>query len=353
MIREGLQKLTECRDLSPDEARQVMREIMTGQATAAQVAAVLTALKMKGETVEEITAFARVMREACVRIRPKVGGRLLDTCGTGGDRVKTFNISTLAAFVAAGAGIAVAKHGNRSVTSRCGSADLLEHLGLNLAQEPYAVERAIEQVGIGFMYAPAFHPAMKYAIGPRKEIGLRTVFNILGPLTNPADAELRLLGVYDPDLTGTLASVLANMGCREAMVVHGLDGLDEVSTLGRTLIVWLRDGAVSKFETTPQTFGLKPATAEEIGGTCPEESAVIAFRILNGLCQPHDPREGVVLANAAAAIMVAGKAEGFPAGMELARESLRSGAAYGKLRGLVKATGGDLSRLEELESRYA
>ncbi|MEM2904738.1 MAG: anthranilate phosphoribosyltransferase [Candidatus Bathyarchaeia archaeon] len=352
MIRECLQKVAERRDLSPEEARGLMKEVMTGEATAAQIAAVLTALKMKGETVEEITAFAEVMREACVRIHPKVAGRLLDTCGTGGDRVKTFNISTLAAFVAAGAGIPVAKHGNRSVTSRCGSADLLERLGLNLAQEPCEVVRAIEQVGVGFIFAPAFHPAMRYAVGPRREIGLRTVFNILGPLTNPAGADARLLGVYDPALTGTLASVLINTGCREAMVVHGLDGLDEVSTLGRTLIVWLRDGAASKFETTPQTFGLKPASVEEIAGTTPDESAVIAFRILNGLCGPQDPKEGIVLANAAAAIMVAGKAEGFPMGMELARESLRSGAAYMKLRGLVKATGGDLSKLEELESRY-
>jgi anthranilate phosphoribosyltransferase len=353
MIQESLQKVVEHRNLSPEEARDLMREIMTGKATPAQVASMLTALRMKGETVEEITAFVEVMEDNCVRIRPKVGGRILDTCGTGGDGVKTFNISTIAAFVAAGAGIVVAKHGNRSVTGRCGSADVLERLGLNLSQEPSSVERAIEQVGIGFMFAPNFHPAMKYAIGPRKEIGIRTVFNILGPLTNPAGADARLLGVYAPELAEPLSSVLGNIGCMEAMVVHGVGGLDEISTIGRTIIVWLKDGVTSKFETNPQSFGLKPASAGDVAGTDPEGSAVIAFKVLNELCGEHDPKQDMVLANAAAAIVVGGKAEGLRGGMELARESLRSGAAYGKLRNLIKATGGSLSKVEEMESRYA
>lgn len=331
----------------------MMKEIMSGGATSTQVAAMLTALRMKGETVEEITGFAEVMREACTRIRPKVAGRLLDTCGTGGDRVKTFNVSTVAAFVAAGAGVTVAKHGNRSVTSKCGSADLLERLGVNLAQEPSSVEKTIEQVGIGFIFAPAFHPAMKYAVAPRREMGIRTVFNILGPLGNPADADVRLLGVYDPSLTVTLASVLSNLGCTEAMVVHGLDGLDEISTVGETIIAWLRDGAISKIATTPQTFGLKPSHMQELAGVSPDESAVIAFKLLSNLCERGDPKEGIVLANVAAALVIAGKADGFLTGMELGRESLRTGAAYRKLRDLVKATGGNLSSLEELESIYA
>jgi len=353
VIREGIQTLVAGSDLTYQESREIMKEIMSGCATQAQIGAFLTALRVKGETITEISAFASVMREFCHRIYPKVGGRLVDTCGTGGDKVKTFNVSTASAFVVAGAGVAVAKHGNRSVTSRCGSADVLERLGLNLGSEPEAVERAIEEVGIGFMFAPSFHPAMKYAIGPRREIGIRTVFNVLGPLTNPANASAQVLGVYDRAWLEPLAHVLRGLGCEEAMVVHGLDGLDELSTIGRTAIAWLKEGEVSLLETTPRDFGVRTARPEEIMGTTPEESAEVTFKLLNGHPGPNDPKRDIVLVNASAGIVAGGKADDFKHGMELAGESMESGAAYRKLKALIKASGGDVSKLEELERKYA
>ena len=228
MIREGIQKLIEGADLTFKESGEIMREVMSGKATNAQTAAFLTALRMKGEVVEELIAFTSVMRFNCCTIHPKVQGRLVDTCGTGGDKIKTFNISTAAAFVISGVGVSIAKHGNRAVTSKSGSADVLEKLGLNINLEPKEVESIIEKVGIGFMFAPAFHPAMKYASETRREIGIRTVFNVLGPLTNPACANAQLLGVYDSKLVVPMAFALDKLGCLEAMVVHGLDGLDEI-----------------------------------------------------------------------------------------------------------------------------
>jgi anthranilate phosphoribosyltransferase len=353
MIREGIQKLIDGANLTFEEAQGVMREVMSGKATNAQIAAFLAALRMKGETIEEQVASAAVMREHCRRIHPSVEGRLVDTCGTGGDKIKTFNISTTAAFVVAGAGVAIAKHGNRSVTSKSGSADVLERLGLNLNMEPEAVQGTIEQVGVGFMFAPAFHPAMKYAIQPRREIGIRTLFNILGPLTNPASANAQLLGVYDPKLTAPIAHALKELGCKEAMVVHGLDGLDEISTLGRTAIAWLKEGKVATIETAPKDFGVKQARIADIKGTTPNESAEILFKILNGHCAVDDPKTEIVLVNSAAGIIVGGKAEDFNYGMELARKSIESGAAYKKLKALIKASGGGQSKLEELESKYA
>ncbi len=353
MIREGLAKLIEDHDLSYEESREAMIEIMSGKTTDSQIAAFLTALRMKGESVEEIAAFAEVMREHSHSIRPKVSGRLLDTCGTGGDGVKTFNVSTAAAFVIAGAGIAVAKHGNRSVTSRCGSADVLEHLGFNLTMEPDLVEDAIEQLGIGFMFAPIFHPAMKYAIAPRREIGVRTVFNILGPLTNPACANAQLLGVYDKKLVEPLAYVLKALGCEEAMVVHGLAGLDEVSTVGKTRIAWLKDRKVSCFDVVPEDFGIKQKTQGDLRILTPEESTEIIFRILFGDCKVNDSKQEIVLVNSAVGIMLGGEAEDFVYGMEVARKAIDSGAAYGKLKELIRASKGDLSKLEELESKYA
>jgi anthranilate phosphoribosyltransferase len=353
MIREGIQKLIDGANLTFEEAQGVMREVMSGKATNAQIAAFLAALRMKGETIEEQVASAAVMREHCRRIHPSVEGRLVDTCGTGGDKIKTFNISTTAAFVVAGAGVAIAKHGNRSVTSKSGSADVLERLGLNLNMEPEAVQGTIEQVGVGFMFAPAFHPAMKYAIQPRREIGIRTLFNILGPLTNPASANAQLLGVYDPKLTAPIAHALKELGCKEAMVVHGLDGLDEISTLGRTAIAWLKEGTVATIETAPKDFGVKKARIADIKGTTPNESAEILFKILNGHCAVDDPKTEIVLVNSAAGIIVGGKAEDFNYGMELARKSIESGAAYKKLKALIKASGGGQSKLEELESKYA
>jgi anthranilate phosphoribosyltransferase len=352
MIREGIKKLIDGTNLTFEESQEIMREVMSGKATNAQIAAFLTALRIKGETIEERVASAAVMREHCRLIHPSVEGRLVDTCGTGGDKIKTFNISTTAAFVVAGAGVAIAKHGNRSVTSKSGSADVLERLGLNLNMEPEAVQGTIEQVGVGFMFAPAFHPAMKYAIQPRREIGIRTVFNILGPLTNPASANAQLLGVYDPKLTTPIAYALKELGCEEAMVVHGLDGLDEISTLGRTAIAWLKEGEIATMEIAPKDFGVKQARIADIKGTTPDESAEILFKILNGHCAVDDPKTEIVLVNGAAGIMVGGKAEDFNYGMTVARTSLESGAAYKKLKALIKASGGGLSKLEELELKY-
>ncbi len=349
MIKEGIQKLVNGTNLNVAESREAMREIMSGSATAAQTAAFLTALRMKGETVEEIVTLAQVMREVCCQIHPRVAGRLVDTCGTGGDNLKTFNVSTAAAFVVAGAGVPIAKHGNRGVTSQSGSADVLERLGVNMKVEPEAVEKAIEQVGIGFMFAPAFHPAMKFAAAPRKELGIRTIFNLLGPLTNPACANAQLLGVYDAKLTVPLAYALKNMSCEEAMVVHGLDGLDEISTVGKTAVSWLREGEVATFEMSPSDFGVKQTTFEEVKGGSPEENAETLFKILNSHSVASDPKKDLVLVNSAAGIVVGGKAEDFSYAMQVARKSIESGAAYEKLKLLIKVSGGNLSKLEELE----
>jgi len=348
VIREGIQKLIEGTDLSPDESHQIMNEVMTGKTTNAQTAAFLTALRVKGEAVEEITAFAAVMRENCVKIHPKVLGRLVDTCGTGGDRIKTFNVSTAAAFVIAGAGIAVAKHGNRAVSSKSGSADVLEKLGLNLNMTPQKVENAIETVGVGFMFAPLFHPAMKYAAEPRREIGIRTIFNILGPLTNPAGANAQLLGVYDPKMVSPTASALKKLGVQEAMVVHGLNGLDEISTVGATVMAHLKDGKVTEKIVSASSFGIKKAKVTDLQLKNPEDNAKIILKILKG--ELEDAKTDFVLANSAAGIMVGGKAETFLEGMELARKSIQSGAAYTKLEGLVGVSGGDLGKLEELKA---
>jgi anthranilate phosphoribosyltransferase len=350
MIKEGIQKIIGDNNLTYEESGQIMSEIMSGKATNAQTAAFLTALRMKGETPEELIAFASVMRKNCCQIQPKVNGRLVDTCGTGGDKIKTFNVSTAAAFVIAGTGITVAKHGNRAVTSKSGSADVLEKLGLNLNLEPKAVENIIEQVGVGFMFAPAFHPAMKYAAEPRREIGIRTVFNLLGPLTNPACANAQLLGVYDPKVAVSMASALAKLGCKEAMIVHGLDGLDEISTVGKTLIVHLKDGNIIKKETFPSDFGVKKAAVTDLQLSASDESAEILFRILSG--KVNDAKAEIVLVNSAAGIIVGGKALDFLEAMEVARESIKSGAALAKLKELVRASDGSLQRLEELEAKY-
>ncbi len=332
-----------------------MAEIMSGHATNAQVAAFLTALRMKGETVDEITALARGMRKFCLQIHPKVNGTLVDTCGTGGDKIKTFNISTTAAFIAAGAGVFVAKHGNRSVTSKCGSADVLEVLGLNLEVSPDVVERSIKEVGIGFMFAPTFHPAMRHASGPRREIGIRTVFNILGPLTNPANAQAQLLGVYSEDLTELIAQALKNLGAEHALVVYGVDGLDEISTIGRTKITSLQDGDISSIYFTPEELGVNTVNQNQIAGASPEESAQIIYQILSGVeytrGRDGEAKRDVALVNAAAALVIGGMAETIAEGVEAARESVESFRAYEKLKSLIKFSGGDLTKLEELEKR--
>jgi len=349
MIRDCIQKLIEGTNLTLNEATQTMYEVMTGEATNAQTGALLTALRIKGESVEELIAFANVMKSQCLQIRPKVSGRLVDTCGTGGDKIKTFNVSTIAAFVIAGAGIPVAKHGNRAITSKSGSADVLEKLGLNLTMTPKAVQAAIETIGIGFLFAPAFHPAMKFAIYPRKEIGIRTVFNILGPLTNPANATGQLLGVYDQKLTVPVANVLNSLGCKEAMVVYGLNGLDEISTLGKTCIAHLKHGQVHQLEVSPEFFGVKQAETDDLTVSNVEESAKTILHILAGK-NLSAPKAEMVLVNSAAGIIVGGKANDFAEAMQIARESILSGAAYGKLKDLIRISKGSLQVLEELEA---
>ncbi|UCH38377.1 MAG: anthranilate phosphoribosyltransferase [Candidatus Bathyarchaeota archaeon] len=349
-MRKCIQKLVEGQNLSDSESRKALEKIMAGKTTNAQIAAFLTALRIKGETVSEIVALSSTMQHFCQQITPKVNGRLVDTCGTGGDRVKTFNISTTAAFVIAGAGISVAKHGNRSFTSKSGSADVLEKLGFNLNITPKMVERTIENVGIGFMYAPAFHHAMKHVIEARRDIGIRTVFNILGPLSNPANADSQLVGVFSNELVNPLAQALRKLGCAEAMVVHGLDGLDEVSTIGKTAIAWLKEGDVQTVELTPTALNLTQARSKDIAGSTPEKNAETSFNILKGHYNDH--KTNIVLANAAAGIIIGGKADTFHEAMERAREAIQSGEAYKKLQLLIKTSNGDLTKLEKLESKY-
>jgi anthranilate phosphoribosyltransferase len=344
-MKEFITKLVEGGDLSSEEAEKAMKAIMGGEATQAQIGSFLTALRMKGETMEEISACARVMRDFAERITPRVRGTLVDTCGTGGDKIKTFNISTVAAFIAAGAGIPIAKHGNRSVTSKAGSADLLEALGVRIDCPPKAVQRCIEKAGIGFMFAPIFHKAMKYAIGPRKEIGIRTVFNVLGPLTNPANAQAQVLGVFDAGLTSRLAGALGSLGVEKAVVVHGLDGLDEISTLGGTQISELGSEGVKTYKVKPEEFGLRRASIGDLAGGDADYNARVTIDLLKNCSK--GPRRDVVALNAAAAIYVGGKADSISEGISLAEESIDSGKAYLKLAMLVRETGGDLSKLGE------
>lgn len=345
-IRTAIRRVADGHDLSRHEAEGVMKEIMSGNATPSQIGSFLTALRGKGETIQEIAAFASVMRQFATRIDPQVEDILVDTCGTGGDQINTINISTGAMFVAAGADVRIAKHGNRSVTSKSGSADVLEALGVNINLSPEEVERSIEKVGIGFMFAPIFHGSMKHAIGPRKEIGLRTVFNVLGPLTNPAGAKAQVMGVYDLELTEKLARVLGELKVERAMVVHGLDGLDEISTLGKTRISELRDGGINNYTISPEDYGIARTTPEEIAGMDAEGNARTLLDVLHGEDSPH---RDVVQLNAAAAILVSGKVEDLEQGLESAGKSINSGRALGKLQQLVKITGGERGKLEDLE----
>jgi|DewCreStandDraft_5_1066085.scaffolds.fasta_scaffold00136_66 anthranilate phosphoribosyltransferase len=327
MIREAIEKVVRRISLSREEARAAMGEIMDGQATPAQIASLVTALRMKGETVEEIVGFAQAMRERAVRISPRVD-HLLDTCGTGGDRLNTFNISTVTAFVVAGAGIPVAKHGNRSVSSRCGSADLLEALQVPLDADPAAVERCIEEEHIGFLFAPRFHLAMKHALAPRKEIGIRTVFNILGPLTNPAGAQYQILGVADPSLVEVMAACLLELGVRRAMVVHGLDGMDELSICAPTQVAEVDQGAIRTYTLDPDGVGLSRSDLAAISGGTLEENARIALSVLQG---EQGPRRDAVVLNAAAGLYVSGHVGDLREGIALACKSIDSGAALDRL----------------------
>jgi len=333
-FQKYISSLVEGRDLSREESEEVMAMIMRGEATSTQIGSFLTALRMKGEAVEELASFARVMRQFAITISPRVKGSLVDTCGTGGDAVKTFNISTLSAFVAAGAGVPVAKHGNRSVTSKSGSADLLEALGVNLDLEPREVEKVIENTGLGFMFAPLFHGAMKHAVKPRKEIGIRTAFNILGPLTNPANADAQVLGVFMPQLTEVMCRVLYDLGLKRALVLHGMAGLDEISIYGETKISELKDNTIDTYRITPGDFGVEESKLSEVRGGSPSENAEITLSILEG--REEGPKRDIVVINSAAAIYVGGKAKSLEQGVDLALESIDSGRAYSKLQELVE-----------------
>lgn len=325
-----------------------MKEIMSGEATPAQVAAFLVGLKKKGETVDEVTALAEVMRDFSRRIHPRVNGYLLDTCGTGGDKTKTFNVSTTSALVIAAAGVPVAKHGNRSFTSRCGSADVLERLGLNLNVEPEVVERSIQEVGIGFMFAPNFHPAMKNVAPVRKELGVRTVFNILGPLTNPAGANAQLIGVYDRDLLDTMCLAARNLGCTSVMTVHGLDGMDEISISDRTAIAIFQHGRLTREVLGPEEMGLRRRRSEEVAGSDIDDNARLTLRILSGALPKDDPRLQMVLVNAAAGLLLCEKARGFKDGMEAASKVVSDGRPLQVLSHMIEFSGGDPGRLKSL-----
>lgn len=332
MILEALQKLVSGNNLTTDEAAACMTEIMEGKVTEAQIAGFLVALRMKGETVEEISGCARVMREKATRVEGGTGP-LVDTCGTGGDVRHTFNISTAAALIVAGGGVKVAKHGNRSVSSKSGSADVLEALGVKLEIPLPAVERCIEEARIGFLFAPRFHAAMKFAVKPRRELAVRTLLNVLGPLTNPAGARHQLLGVYEARWTEPLAQVLGQLGSAHALVVHGLDGLDEISTAGPTRVSELRQGRVHTYEIGPEAFGLKRSRLEDLQVSDARASAAILRSILEGTPGPH---ADIALLNAAAALYAADRSPGIAEAIEQARESVRSGAARQALSRLIE-----------------
>ena len=336
MIREAISKVVDGDDLSQEEAAATMSEIMSGNATDAQIASFITALRLKGETVDEITGCARIMREKVTKIKTRAD-LLVDTCGTGGDGAHTFNISTTAALVAAGAGLHIAKHGNRSVSSKSGSADVLKALGVNIEADVDTVAKCVDEVGIGFLFAPMFHPAMKYAIGPRREIGIRTIFNILGPLTNPAGAQVQVLGVYDAALTEPIARVLRNLGSKHVFVVHGSDGLDEITITGKTYVAEMVDGQVRSFTIDPEDFAMSKSDISSLMGGTAEENARITLSILKG---EKSPKRDIVLLNSAATIMASGKAANLIEGIPLAAESIDSGKALEKLELLKKVSNG-------------
>lgn len=335
-INEAIKKIVENKSLSEKESFDVCLEIMAGSATPSQIGAFLTALRMKGETIEEITGFCRAMRERMIPIRPLVKF-LIDTCGTGGDGMKTFNISTTAAFIAAGAGCFVAKHGNRSVSSLCGSADLISALGLRPDMEYELVKSCIENIGIGFLYAPIFHPAMKNVSNPRKEIGIRTIFNILGPLCNPANVTRQIIGIYRKDFMEKLAGVLMNLGVEHCLVVHGADGIDEITTTTKTYILEIIDKRMTSYEIQPEEFGIRKSSFDELMVQDGMDNLNSFLSVLNGI---PGPKTDIAILNAGAAIYVAGKSETIKQGVELARESVFSGAALNKLEELRRFVNG-------------
>ena len=349
MIKQAIAKAVEGNDLGEDEMIAAMTQVMEGKATPAQIGAFLVALRLKGESLEEISGAARVMLDKATKVPTRAAARgelLVDTVGTGGDGAGTFNVSTTSAFVAAAAGCKMAKHGNRAVSSSCGAADLIEALGIPLDLTPEQVGDCIDQVGLGFLFAPVLHGAMKYAIGPRREIGLRSIFNLLGPLTNPAGAGALLVGVYDPILTGPLARVLGRLGAERAMVVHGQDGLDEMTVTGSTKVASLENGVVTEYEITPEQVGLSRAKLDDLAGGDVDSCKAHTLGVLSG---KNGPKRDMVLLNAGATLLVAGKAGDLKEGVALAAKIIDSGAALAKVEEVVSFAKG-LAETEKMEA---
>ena len=345
LITEAIKKVVERVDLTAEEAEAVLEQIMTGQCTDAQIASLLTALRMKGETVAELTGFAKVMRRKAVQVHPRlnvsaeIGGTereaLIDTCGTGGDVSGSFNVSTATAFVVAGAGVRVAKHGNRSVSSQCGSADVVEALGVKIELAPDRIARCIDEVGIGFLHAPLLHEAMRYVALARRQMGIRTIFNMLGPVTNPAGAITQVVGVYAAHLTDLLARVLSELGSKRALVVHGSDGLDEITITCESKITELNDGELKTYFISPEDFGLARAAPGEIQGGDARQNGEIILRVLRA---ERGPRRDIVLLNAAAGLVASSRVRDLNEGVSLAAESIDSGSALNKLNHLIAFT---------------
>ena len=331
MIQETIQMLVDGESLNAEQAASAMEQIMMGEATPAQVGSFLTALRVKGETVDEISGMARVMREKSLHVLFEAA--VVDTCGTGGDGSGSFNISTTAAFVVAGAGVAVAKHGNRAMSGSTGSADVLEALGVKIDLSPESVARCLNEAGFGFMFAQGYHPSMRFAAGPRREIGIRTVFNILGPLTNPAGADRQVIGVADPSMADRMARVLGQLGSRKALVVHGSDGMDEITITGPSTVWQLENGEVTEFEVTPGDLGVAVSPADSIRATSSEHSARIARSVLAG---ESGPARDVVLLNAAAALVAADRSDSLASGVELAARSIDGGDAQARLDAVIE-----------------
>ena len=348
MIAESLKKLVAEQDLDEEESYNCMVEIMSGNSNDIHISAFLTALAIKGETATEITGFVRAMRDVCINVTSDLNLPLVDTCGTGGDRFKTFNVSTAAAIIAASCGVAIAKHGNRSITSICGGADILEALGVNINCDEHGVEKCLENAGIGFMFAPNFHPAMKNVMPVRQGLGIRTVFNILGPLTSPANADIQLLGVFDPEYVEVVAKVLRNLGLKRAMVVHGFDdkdepAMDEISTIGKTRVALLDDGVIKVQDIYPEDFGLEKANPDHIKAPKTLEGNLnVVIRVLEGKKEKEEDeaRFNLCLANAGAILLIAGKAENLEEGVKSARAAVESGAALKKLEEFVDISKG-------------
>ncbi|MHA1988032.1 MAG: anthranilate phosphoribosyltransferase [Promethearchaeota archaeon] len=343
-IVDAIKKISQKESLSTKEAENVMGEIMTGKTTDSQLGAFLTALVMKGETIEEITGFARIMRQFANLIEPNIDGELLDTCGTGGDVVKTFNISTISALIVAGAGVTVAKHGNRAVTSKCGSADLLESLGIKIDLAPEDVKNCIEKIGIGFMFAPLFHPAMKFAMPTRRALKIRTVFNILGPLTNPANAKYHVLGVFHKDLAPVMAKVLHDLEAEHVYTVHNSCGIDELAPVGINYLTEYYNGKIETSALTNEDFKIPDCSINDILAGNLEENTRIALKVLKN--QDNRARFNTVLMNAALALKCAGMVNDFEEGISIARNTVESGKAFEKLESFIEISGGSKDRLK-------